>query len=62
MELCNLNLLCETDSVDPHVQIRKNTFLLVLDPCASLEPKLIKRPPARWITEAIKNEIKKKHI
>ena len=24
--------------------------------------KLIKRPPARWITETIKNEINKKYI
>ena len=37
-------------------------FLPALDSCAPLEVKLIKRPPARWITESIKNEINKIYI
>ena len=52
----------ETDSVDTQVQILTDNFLLALDSCAPFKVKLIKRPPARWITEAIKNEINKKYI
>ena len=43
----------ETDSVDTQVQILTDKFLLALDYCAPLEMKLIKRPPARWMTETI---------
>ena len=50
----------ETDSVDAQVQIRTDNFLLALDACAPFEVKLIKRSPARWMTEIIKNEINKK--
>ena len=52
----------ETDSVDTQVQILTDNFLLALDFCAPFEVKLIKRPPARWMTETIKNEINKKYI
>ena len=52
----------ETDSVDTQVQILTDNFLLALDDCAPFEVKLIKRPPARWMTETIKNEINKKYI
>ena len=52
----------ETDSVDTQVQILTDSFLLALDSCAPFEVKLIKRPPARWITGTIKNEINKKYI
>ena len=52
-----LNLMYETDSVDTQVQILTDNFLLALDSCAPFEMKLIKRPPARWMTETIKNEI-----
>ena len=63
MHLSNqLNRMYETDSVDTQVQILTDNFLLALDSCAPFEGKLIKRPPARWITEAIKNEINKKYI
>ena len=63
MQLSNqLNLMYETDSVDTQVQILTDNFLLALDSCAKLEMELIKRPPARWITETIKNEINKKYI
>ena len=48
--------------VDTQVQILTDNFLLALDSCAPFEVKLIKRPPARWITETIKNEINKKYI
>ena len=44
----------ETDSVDTRVQILTDNFLLALDSCAPLEVKLIKRPPAKWMTETIK--------
>ena len=37
-------------------------FLLALNSCALFEVKLIKWPPARWITETTKNEINKKYI
>ena len=63
MQLSNqLNLVYETDSVDTQVQMLIWNFLLALDSCASFEVKLIKRPKTRWITEDIKNEIKKKYI
>ena len=63
MQLSNqLKLMYETDSVYTQVQIRTNNFLLALDSCSPFEVKLIKRPPARWITETIKNEINKKYI
>ena len=63
MQLSNqLNLMYETDSVDTQVQILTDNFLLALDSCAPFEVKLIKRPPARWMTETIKNEINKKYI
>ena len=39
-----------------------DNFFLALDSCAPFEVKLIKRPLARWIPEAIKNEIKTKYI
>ena len=52
----------ETDSVDSQVQILTVNFLLALDSCGPFEVKLIKRPPARWITETITNEINKKCI
>ena len=55
-----LNLMYETDSVDAQVQILTVNFLLALDSCAPFEVKLIKRPPARWVTETITNEINKK--
>ena len=57
-----LNLMYETDSVDTQVQILTDNFLLALDSCAPFEVKLIKRAPARWMTEFIKNEINKKYI
>ena len=58
MQLSNqLNLMYETDSVDTQVQILTDIFLLALDFDAPFEMKLIKMPPARWITETIKNEI-----
>ena len=57
-----VNLMYETDSVDTQVQILTDNFLLALDSCAPFEVKLIKRPPARWMTESIKNQINKKHI
>ena len=41
----------ETDSVDTQVQILTDNFLLALDSCAPFEVKLIKRPPARWMTQ-----------
>ena len=63
MQLSNqLNLMYETDSVDTQVQILTDNFLLALDSCAPFEVKLIKRQPARWMTETIKNEINKKYI
>ena len=37
-------------------------FLLALESCGPFEVKLIKRLPARWMTETIKNEINKKYI
>ena len=52
----------KTDSVDAQVKILTENFLVALDSCAPFETKLIKKPPARWITEDIKNEIKKKNI
>ena len=54
--------MLETDSVDTQVQILTDNFLLALDSCAPFEVKLIKRPPARWMTETINNEINKKYI
>ena len=63
MQLYNqLNLMYETDSVDTQVQILTDIFLLALDSCASFEVKVIKNPPARWITETIKSVINKKYI
>ena len=63
MELSNqLNLMYETDSVFTQVQILTDNFLLALDSCAPFPVKLIKRPPARWMTETIKNEINQKCI
>ena len=52
----------ETNCVDTQVQILTDNSLLALDSCAQFEVKLIKSPPARWITETIKNEINKKYI
>ena len=37
-------------------------FLLVLNSRAPFKVKIMKRPPAGWIADAIKNEIKKKYI
>ena len=55
MQLSNkLNLMYVLDT---RVQILTDNFLLALDSCAPFEVKLIKMPPARWITETIKNEI-----
>ena len=55
MQLANqLNLMYETYSVDTQVQILTDNFLLALDSCAPFEVKLIKRSPARWMTETIK--------
>ena len=55
MQLSNhLNLMYDTDSVDTQIKILTENFLLALNSCAPFEAKLIKRPPARWITEAIK--------
>ena len=48
--------------LNTQVQMLMENFLLALDSCAPFEVKLIKRPPARWIIETIKNEIKKKYI
>ena len=63
MQLSNqLNLMYETDSVDTQVQILTDNILLAHDSCAPFEVKLIKRPPARWITETMKNEINNKYI
>ena len=63
MQLSNqLNLMYETDTVDTQVQILTDNFLLALDSCAPFEVKLIKRPPARQMTETIKTEINKKYI
>ena len=44
----------ETDSVDTQEQILTDHFLLALGYSGPLEMKLIKRSPARWITETIK--------
>ena len=52
----------ETDTVDTQVQILTDNFLLALDSCAPFIVKLIKRPPAKWITETINIEINKKYI
>ena len=52
----------ETDSVDAQEKILTDNFLRGLDSCAPFETKLINKPPARWITVAIKNDIKKKNI
>ena len=63
MHLSNqLNLMSETDSVDTLAQILTDNFSLALDSCAPFEVKLIKRPPARWITETMKYEINMKYI
>ena len=45
----------ETDNVDTQVQILTDNFLPALDSCAPFEVNIIKRAPARWITETIKN-------
>ena len=52
----------ETDSVDTQVQIPIDNFSLALDSCDPFEVKLIKRPPAGWMTVTVKNEINKKCI
>ena len=39
-----------------------SNYALALDSCGPFEVKLIKSPPARWVIEAIKNEINKKYI
>ena len=52
----------EADCVDTQVQILTDNFLPALDSCALFKVKLIKRPPARWMAETIKNEINKKYI
>ena len=55
MQLSNhLNLMYETDSVDTQVHMLTENILLALYSCAPFEEKVMKRPPARWITEAIK--------
>ena len=52
MQLSNqLNLMYETDNVDTQVQILTYYFLQALYSCAPFEVKLLKRPPARWMTE-----------
>ena len=48
-------LMYETDIVDTQVQILTDIFLLALDICAPFEVKLMEQPPARWITETMKN-------
>ena len=57
-----LNLMYETNSVGTQVQILTDNFLLALDSCSPFEVKLIKRPPARWMTENIKNELNWKYL
>ena len=44
----------KTDSVDTQAQILTDIFLLALDSCAPFKVRLIKKSPARWITETIK--------
>ena len=63
MQLPNqLNQMYETDSVDTQVQFLTDNFWLALDSYAQFGVKLIKRQPARWMTETIKNEINKNFI
>ena len=47
------------DTTYHHISFYNNVENEIL---VSFEVKLIKRPPARWITETIKNEINKKYI
>ena len=63
MQLSNqLNLKYETYTVSTQVQILTDNFSHAIDSCAPFVVKLMKRPPARYITEAIKIEINEKYI
>ena len=65
LNLCN-SLINWTYCMKLIVSILKfkltDNFLLALDSCAPFEVKLIKRPPARWMTATITNKINKKYI
>ena len=67
LNLCNslinrtLCMKLRVPRLNTQVQILTDNFLLALDSCAPFEVKLIKRPPASWMTENIKDEINKKY-
>ena len=65
-DLCNLileqasylNTITNTDDVDTQVQVINNVLNTCINNCAPLVTKVITRPPAPWMTEALKQAIK----
>ena len=56
-----LNQMYGTDNVDKQVNIFTTYFANALDTCAPFQYKTIKRPPAKWITDEIRQEIELKN-
>jgi len=52
-----LNDILNTDDVNEQVEILTNIFNDCLDTCAPIVTKVIRRPPAPWITDDIKAAI-----
>ena len=53
-----LNKILETDNVNKQVEILTRVFQRDLDYCAPITTSVITRPPASWINDEIKSEMK----
>lgn len=58
----NFSQMYNTDNVEEQVKIFTKTFTAALDKCAPFKHKTIRRPPARWITNEIRQEIDLKNV
>ena len=56
-----LNGVLRTDDVDKQITIFTEVFNDCLDACAPMTTKQISRPPAPWLTEQLKMDIKSKN-
>lgn len=51
-----LNRIFDTDNVETQADIFTKCFMACLDKCAPLVTKQVRRPPAPWINESVKNK------
>lgn len=56
-----LNTMLDTDCVDKQSDVLTSTFVDCLDSCAPIITRKITRPPAPWMTEDIRNEMKNRN-